>query len=52
MVSDYKKMELCRLMGIGYAGFLDDNKELQILCPLLLLVGEKANLEKQTKLPV
>ena len=28
-------------MGIAYAGFLDDNKELQITCPILLLVGEK-----------
>ena len=41
MVSYYKKAELCHLMRIGYAGFLEDNKELQISCPLLLLVGEK-----------
>lgn len=41
MVNDYEKAELCRLMGIGYAGFLDDNKELQISCPALILVGEK-----------
>ncbi len=46
MVSDYGKAELCHLMGIGYAGFLDDNKELQIHCPLLLLVGEKDNTGK------
>ncbi len=46
MVSDYERAELCHLMGIGYAGFLDDNKELQILCPLLLLVGEKDNTGK------
>ena len=46
MVSDYEKMELCRLMGIGYAGFLDDNKELQISCPSLILVGEKDNTGK------
>lgn len=41
MVRDYEKAELCRLMGIGYAGFLDDNQELQISCPALILVGEK-----------
>ena len=41
MVNDYEKAELCRLMGIGYAGFLDDNKELQISCSALILVGEK-----------
>lgn len=46
MVNDYEKTELCHLMGIGYAGFLDDNKELQIPCPLLLLVGEKDNTGK------
>ena len=33
-------------MGIGYAGFLEDNRELQIPCPLLLLVGEKDNTGK------
>lgn len=41
MVSDYEKAELCRLMGIGYAGFLDDNRELQIPCPFMILVGEQ-----------
>lgn len=46
MVSYYKKAELCHLMGIGYTGFLEDNKELQIHCPLLLLVGEKDNTGK------
>lgn len=28
-------------MGIGYAGFLEDNQDLDITCPALLLVGEK-----------
>lgn len=28
-------------MGIGYAGFLDDNRICEISCPVLLLVGEK-----------
>lgn len=46
MLCDYEKMELCRLMGIGYAGFLDDNRELKISCPSLILVGEKDNTGK------
>lgn len=46
MVSEYEKTELCYLMGIGYAGFLDDNKEMVISCPFLILVGEKDNTGK------
>lgn len=45
-VSDYERAERCHLMGIGYEEFLDYNKELQIHCPLLLLVGEKDNTGK------
>lgn len=41
MLSVYDKKELCYLMGIGYAGFLDDNCNLDISCPVLLLLGEK-----------
>ena len=41
MLSPYNKSELCHLMGLGYAGFLDDNCELQIPCPVLLILGEK-----------
>ncbi len=37
----YEKRELCHLMGIGFAGFLDDNKDMTINCPTLLLVGRK-----------
>lgn len=40
MLSVYEKNELCHLMGIGYAGFLTDNCELDIKCPVLLLLGE------------
>lgn len=28
-------------VGLGYAGFLDDNCELKIPCPVLLILGEK-----------
>lgn len=41
MLSVYGKEELCKLMGIGYAGFLEDNRDLQITCSTILLVGEK-----------
>lgn len=41
MIKDYTKNELCELMGIGYAGFLEDNHEMDISCPVLFLVGEK-----------
>lgn len=41
MIDRYSKAELCHLMGIGYDCFLDDNRELHIPCPVLLIVGEK-----------
>ena len=41
MIGGYDKKELCHLMGIGYAGFLDDNRVCEIPCPVLLIVGEK-----------
>ena len=41
MLSVYDKKELSQLMGIGYAGFLSDNCNLDIKCPVLLLLGEK-----------
>lgn len=40
MLSGYEKKELCHLMGIGYAGFLEDNTDIIINCPVLLIVGE------------
>lgn len=46
MVSVYDKDELCHLMAIGYAGFMEDNCNLQINCPILLIVGEKDNTGK------
>lgn len=41
MHEDYDKKELCRLLGTGYACFLDDVSNLQIKCPTLLIVGDK-----------
>ena len=36
----YGKKELCHLMGIGFAGFLSENRDIIIRCPVLLLAGE------------
>jgi pimeloyl-ACP methyl ester carboxylesterase len=46
MVSVYDKEELCHLMAVGYAGFMEDNCDLQIECPVLLIVGERDNTGK------
>lgn len=40
MLSVYDKNELCYLMAIGYAGFMEDNCDLKIDCPTLLIVGD------------
>ncbi|MCM1578615.1 MAG: alpha/beta hydrolase [Ruminococcus sp.] len=40
MLRPYSKKELCRLMGIAYGGFLKENRELDITCPTLILLGE------------
>ena len=39
-LSPYSKKELCHLLGIGYAGFLEENCDLNISCPVLILVGK------------
>ena len=41
MLGIYGKKELCDLMGIAYAGFMEDNCDLKISCPVLLIVGRK-----------
>jgi len=46
MIGGYRKAELCQLMGIGYASFLDDNRVCELPCPVLLIVGEKDNTGK------
>ena len=40
MLSVYDKKELCHLMGIGFAGFLDDYCDLNIQCPIMIIVGD------------
>ena len=49
MLSIYDKKELCHLMGIGYAGFLNDNCDLEIKCPVLLILGDKDKAGKVKK---
>ena len=41
MLAIYGKKELCHLMGIGFAGFLEDNCDITINCPVLLIVGKR-----------
>lgn len=41
MLEPYGKQELCHLMGVGYAGFLEDNRDMELPCPTLLIVGER-----------
>lgn len=40
MLSDYTKEELCRLMYIGFAGFIPEIVKMNIKCPIWLLAGE------------
>ncbi len=40
MLEYYKKDELCKLMYIGFAGFISEISDMNIKCPLWLLVGE------------
>ena len=41
MLADYEKKELCRLMYLGFAGFIPEIREQKISCPVCLMVGEK-----------
>lgn len=41
MLAPYGGKELCHLMGTAYKSFLDDNSDIDIKCPVLLIVGEK-----------
>ena len=40
MQADYSKDELCKLLYIGFAGFIPEICELDIKCPVYLMVGE------------
>ena len=40
MLADYSRDELCTLMYMGFAGFIPEICDMNIQCPLWLLVGE------------
>lgn len=42
----YSKKELCHLMGIGFAWFLEENCDLKITCTAVILVGEHDRIGK------
>lgn len=46
MLSDYDKKELCHLMYIGEAAFIPENMDMKLLCPTVLLLGEKDQVRK------
>lgn len=41
ILAQYQKAELCSLMGVAFGAFLTINREVQLPCPTLLLIGEK-----------
>jgi pimeloyl-ACP methyl ester carboxylesterase len=49
MLEPFRKNELCHLMGLGYASFIEDNCNLEIKCPAVLIVGEKDRTGKVKK---
>lgn len=46
MLSVYSKKELCHLMYIGEVAFIPENREININCPALLLLGDKDKVGK------
>lgn len=41
MISCYDKREYCHLMQTAYSAFLEDNRDIDICCPVLITHGEK-----------
>ena len=46
MLSSYTKKELCHLLYVGEAAFIPENKDLNIPCKTILLLGDKDNVGK------
>lgn len=40
MIALYKKREYCHLMKIAYMAFLEDNRDIELKCPVLITYGE------------
>lgn len=49
MLNDYDKKELCHLMYLGFTGFIREIQDLNILCPVCLIVGENDKTGKVKK---
>lgn len=49
MLSGYSKNEICRLVWIGEAAFIPENHELNIDCPVVLLLGDNDKVGKVSK---
>lgn len=49
MIDIYSKDELCHLMGLGYSSFLENNKDIVITCPVLILLGDNDKTGKVKK---
>ena len=45
-LSDYNNIELCHLLYVGEAAFIPENKEIDISCPVILMLGEKDKVGK------
>lgn len=46
MLADYPKKELCHLMYLGYADLIPELRDMEIQCPVCLLLGDKDRLGK------
>lgn len=40
MIAPYKKREYCHLMQVAYDAFWEDNRDLELTCPVLITYGE------------
>ena len=49
ILMQYSKKELCKLMGTGYLEFLKENCNIDIKCPVLIIVGEYDKIGKVKK---
>ena len=49
MLEGYEKEELCHLMYLGFAGFIPEIRDLDIPCPVCLVVGERDKTGKVRK---
>lgn len=49
MIEPYSKKELCHLMYLGFAGFVDELRDEKINCPVCLMVGEHDHTGKVRK---